>query len=198
MCGIVILAAGGATRMGRPKQLLQLAGVSLLRRAAETALATSCRPIVVVLGANAEQATAEISGLSVSAVVNPNWQNGIGTSIRAGVAALLAGQQRPAAVALMLCDQPLILPAAIDELVRQQATSGKPICAARYSGTLGTPAVFAAKLFDELLALGDSEGGKAVIMRHAAETEAFDIPAAATDIDTEADFRRLSSEMNRG
>jgi molybdenum cofactor cytidylyltransferase len=196
-CGIVILAAGGASRMGRPKQLLPLQGVSLLRRAVETAWGTACRPIVVVLGANLEQIAPEISPLPVGIVLNPDWQRGIGTSIRAGVGAIAGSKPSPAAVVLMLCDQPLITAAQIDELVQRQALGGKPICAARYSGMNGTPAVFAACLFDQLLALRDDEGGKAVIARHAAEIDAMDLPSAAIDIDTPADFEKISSELDR-
>jgi molybdenum cofactor cytidylyltransferase len=197
-CGLVILAAGGASRMGRPKQLLELQGVSLIRRAVETAWATACRPIVVVLGANLAQIAPEISPLPVSIVLNPDWQRGMGTSIRAGVAAIASTQPRPASVALMLCDQPLITAAQIDELASRQALGSKLICAAHYGGTNGTPAVFSAALFDELLALRDDQGGKTIIARHAAETEAVDLPAAAIDIDTQADYEKINTELNRG
>lgn len=186
-CGIVILAAGAASRMGKPKQLGKLCGVSLLRRCARTALATSRRPIHVVLGANAGALKPEIADLEVTPLINPDWVRGIGTSIRVGVAAAAQCD----AVVLLLCDQPLVTAGDIEQLVSERAKSGKPIAAAAYAGTLGTPAVFAAGLFGELLALSDEQGGKFVIQRHAAQVQPISIPQAAVDIDTEADFQRL-------
>jgi len=195
--GIVILAAGASTRLGRPKQLLNFDGKTLLRRAAETALATNCRPVSVVTRSGAEALAREISSLPVQIVVNSDWDKGIGTSIRAGVKAIAESGLRPEAVVLMLCDQPLVTATAIDKLVRRWSASGKPICAASYSGTIGTPAVFAASLFAELLNLADSEGGKAIISRHACDVETMELAEAAMDVDTETDFLRLEDSLRR-
>ena len=76
-CGIVILAAGGSSRMGRPKQLLPLDGTSLLVRAATNALQSQCRPVVVVVGAGAETMRRELAGLDIQIVVNSSWESGI-------------------------------------------------------------------------------------------------------------------------
>jgi molybdenum cofactor cytidylyltransferase len=189
-CGIVILAAGSSSRLGRPKQLLQYQGQTLLRRAVDTALATQCGPVVVVLGSGSEQVSKQISGTSASVRINPNWQNGIGSSIKIGISAIAETQCD--AVMLVLCDQPLVKSHALEELMRKRQATGKPICAASYSGTFGTPAVFAASLFDELLQLSDSQGGKAVIARHLTDTELVELADAAMDVDTEDDFKRLS------
>jgi molybdenum cofactor cytidylyltransferase len=193
-CGIVILAAGGSSRLGRSKQLLELHGQTLLQRSAHEALATSCRPIWAVLGAGSDEISRRVASIPVEILLNRNWQSGIGTSIRVGVAAAQAA--RLDAVVLMLCDQPMVTGAAIERLVKARARSGKPIAAAAYGGILGTPAIFAADLFGELLHLADHEGGKAVIARHAVEVEAVDLPEAATDVDTEADFSRLASRTD--
>ena len=80
--GIVILAAGASTRMGTPKQLLCYAGKSLLRRAAETALASQGQPVVVVLGAAGEHCRPELEGLPVRIVENPDWEQGMSASLR--------------------------------------------------------------------------------------------------------------------
>jgi molybdenum cofactor cytidylyltransferase len=189
-CGIVILAAGSSSRLGRPKQLLQYHGKSLLCRAVDTALATQCRPVVVVLGSGGDELSGQISETGASIQINPNWQNGIGSSIKIGVSAI--AEAKCDAVMLVLCDQPLVKSHALEELVRKRQATGKPICAASYSGTFGTPAVFSASLFDELLQLSDSQGGKVVIARHLAETELVELADAAMDVDTEDDFKRLS------
>ena len=189
-CGIVILAAGSSSRLGRPKQRVQYLGKTLLNRAIETALATSCRPIVVVLGCGGDELAKEIVSPKITVCMNAQWENGIGTSIKAGVGVVAdAGCD---AVALVLCDQPLVKAEAIEELVRRRAKSGRPICAASYSGTIGTPAVFAADLFQQLLSLSDAEGGKAIISRHLDVTETMEMAEAAMDVDTQADVKKLS------
>ena len=192
-CGVIILAAGGSSRLGRPKQLLEIEGRNLLRRSIATALGSQCRPIFVVLGAQfeqlKEQLASPISGQPITLLHNPIWANGIGSSIRVGIA---AAEPLCGAAVLVLCDQPMITGAAIDELVSRRIASGKLICAAAYNGTLGTPAVFDSSLFDELLQLGDDQGGKAIIQRHAADVEAMELPEATFDIDTEADFIRVA------
>lgn len=190
-CGLVILAAGGSSRLGRPKQLIMLEGVSLLRRCALAAMDSGCRPIVAVLGAHADVLAAQLGGLSIDVVVNPHWKSGIGTSIRLGVSAVAAAQPAPEAVALLLCDQPLVDGGMIAALVNGRIESGKAICAAAYSGTLGTPAVFGAGLFGELMRLDDDQGGKTVLMRHWGDVHSLSFPEAAIDIDTEEDVGRL-------
>ncbi len=86
--GLIILAAGGSTRLGAPKQLLEYGGKTLIRRAAETALATPFRPVIVVLGAEAARVKDELAGLDVLIIENPAWPSGMGSSIRAGMALL--------------------------------------------------------------------------------------------------------------
>lgn len=77
---IIILAAGASTRMGTPKQLLPYQGCSLLRYTIESAMASVCQPVVVVLGANAQQIASEVNQSSVMVVENPDWHLGMGSS----------------------------------------------------------------------------------------------------------------------
>src|SRR5579862_9316092 len=106
--GAIILAAGGSMRMGRPKQLLQFRGQSFLRRAATVAIDAKCNPVVVVVGNDAAAMLAELTSLPVHPIENPDWQRGIGTSIRAGVRKLLDLQPDMIATFIHLCDQPLV------------------------------------------------------------------------------------------
>ena len=183
----LILAAGGSTRLGSPKQLLVYEGRTLLRRAAETVLAAGCRPVVVVLGASSGRLTPELAGLDVSTVVNADWERGMGTSVRLALAALSPGPEIDA-VLLTLCDQPLIGP---DALRRLLAASVGSIAAAEYNGTLGVPAVFGRAHFVELAALPDAAGAKPILQRHAARVTAVPMPEAATDIETREQYERV-------
>src|SRR4051812_670484 len=107
--------------MGRPKQLLPFEGATLLRRAAETALATPCRPVVAVLGAGAAESAGELTGLEVHTVENPNWSAGMGSTIKIGLRRATELASDLDAVLIMLCDQPLIRPADLSRLLDTRA-----------------------------------------------------------------------------
>lgn len=192
--GLILLAAGGSSRLGHPKQLLPYRDRTLLRHAAETALASRCRPIVVVLGAQTNLLHPHLTGLEVLIANNPAWEQGMGSSIRAGLAVLETSAPDGAGVVLMLCDQPLITPASLDALVRSHADTGSPLVASEYGGTRGVPAFFSRALFPELHSLADAQGAKPIIARHASETIALPLPAGVWDVDTAADYERLRSK----
>ncbi|MGD0412845.1 MAG: nucleotidyltransferase family protein [Verrucomicrobiota bacterium] len=188
---LMILAAGASARLRQPKQLLPFRGRSLLRHAAETALASVCRPVVVVLGAYAERLHGELSGLPVTVAMNPQWTEGMSSSIRAGLKALAPGSAGPNAVIIMLCDQPLISAQFLDRLVAVHQSSGKGIVAAAYGGEGGAPALFSRAYYPELAALRGSRGAKAVIVRHAKDAERIALPEAGMDVDRREDLPRL-------
>ena len=185
----ILLAAGGSTRLGSPKQLLVYGGQTLLRRAAETLLATGCWPVVVVLGAGAAGLTPELIGLDVNTIVNAGWERGMGTSLRLAMTALSPGPEVDA-VLLTLCDQPLVGAKTLQRLVESRR-GAHSIVAAEYEGTLGVPAVFGREHFTELAALPDAAGAKPILQRHAARTVALPVPEAATDIDTREQYARI-------
>lgn len=187
---VIVLAAGASTRMGEPKQLLPFDGSSLLRRAAETALASSCRPVIVVLGAHADAARRELGGLPVRAVENKEWAEGINSSIRAGIEALnVVGTIE--AVVVTLCDQPFVTGENINELVAEYRRTSAALVVAEYDGTLGVPALFARELFGELKHLRAGGGAKRLIAEHADRARRVRLTRAAIDVDTPQDYRKL-------
>lgn len=188
--GAIILAAGASQRMGTPKQLLRYHGRSLLRHAVETALAARCHPVIVVLGAHREQLCDEVSALPVQVVENPAWAAGMGTSIRAGVQALT--ETEVAAALLLLCDQPLITPQTLHELITLYTQAQPLAVASEYNGSRGVPVLFSRALFPELLALPDEAGARQLLHRHAANVLSVVVQAGALDVDTPADYAWLS------
>ena len=158
----IILAAGGSTRMGRPKQLLQFKGQSLLRRAARVAIDAGCDPVVVVIGHDSAAMLAELDGLGVRAIENPDWQRGIGTSIRAGVREFIALRPETAATFIHLCDQPLIASVTFERLLDARLQSGKPVCVCSFAKTIGPPVLVDRAIFPALLELPDHAGAKKI------------------------------------
>lgn len=194
---IIILAAGASTRMGRPKQLLTYGSRTFLRHAAEVAAASVCRPLIVVLGAYADQLKTEIDDLPVQQVVNERWAEGMGFSIQAGLGALRTCDREDAteAVVLMLCDQPFVAAAVINELVTAYRSSGKGIVASEYGLTVGVPALFGREYFAELGALSGAGGAKQIIVAHESDVVRVPFPQGTTDIDTPEDYVRLRGAM---
>ena len=189
--GAVILAAGSSSRMGRPKQTLQFQGMSLLRRAVLAALDATCRPVVVVTGANAELSRRELDQLEVREAFNPEWETGMGSSVRAGIERLLNIDAGVAAAVLLLCDQPHVTSHVISGLVTAHHTTGKPLIASAYGDSFGVPALFNRTLFPQLMQLAGSSGAKEIIKRHASEAHFVPFPKGEVDVDTPDDFVRL-------
>ncbi|HZT58754.1 MAG TPA: nucleotidyltransferase family protein [Pyrinomonadaceae bacterium] len=215
--GAVVLAAGESARMGEPKQSLRFEGETLLRRAALAALGSSCRPVVVVLGANAEELKKEIGSTGVRVVFNEEWAEGMSSSIRCGLRALGEPESSDAsagefevdevnaveveAAVFLLCDQPLVTSETIERIVRAYRRTRAPLVVSEYEAggekTRGVPALFGRQLFAELMQLRGAEGAKRVIRRHAAGAEFVAAPEAAFDVDTPDDYRALRDAAAR-
>lgn len=189
--GAVILAAGSSSRLGRPKQIVRFEGESLLRRAVAAAENGGCRPVVVVTGAHAEASRRELEGLDVIETYNGDWQSGMGSSIRAGVASAVTAEPRLAAVVLMVCDQPHVTANVVARIVAVHRSRKFPLVASAYGGSFGVPALFSSTFFSELAAVEGAAGAKQVIQRHEAEGHFLPFAGAEVDVDTEEDVALL-------
>jgi molybdenum cofactor cytidylyltransferase len=173
--------------MGRAKQLLELDGRSLIGRAVDAARSAQAHPIVVVLGAEAERVRAPIARYPVLTVLNPDWPDGLSSSIRRGLRGLLDSEPELDAVLLAPCDQPGLSAEIIAQLASLQRTTGK-IAAARYGGRNGAPAVFGREHFDVLQALTGDEGARGLLNADPKAVVTLDSPSLSFDIDTPGDF----------
>lgn len=189
----ILLAAGGSKRLGRPKQLIPMGGKSLLRRAAEAAVGSGASPVIVVLGGNADLLTPELEGLDVTPVTNPDWQEGMGRSLRCGVEALQREAPRAAAVLLMVCDQPRITAAHLKEMWDRHGASGKAV-AVRYGDHPGVPAILPGQYMSELAKTGDQGARRLLGALPAADIDLVELPEADFDLDTPEDLRRLEPD----
>lgn len=182
---VLILAAGGSTRFGALKQLLEFESESLLRRTVRTANDLVDDRVIVVHGPKAKKCQREIESLPVTHVVNDNWESGMSTSIRAGLRAL---PPECGAVLILLCDQPLIRTTQLQKLTAAWLKNKNRIIASAYSDTIGVPAIFPVEYIPELLKVTGDQGAKSVIEAHRETVLSVELPEAGTDIDTQEDY----------
>lgn len=184
----LLLAAGGSARYGSPKQLLPFRGKPLIRHLAEIAMQSKADATYIVLGAQVKRVQQELSGLAVQIIINEQWQEGIGSSLRTGIQAL---PETADAALVMLGDQLLVTSAHLNSLIETYHSTGKPIVASAYAGTLGVPVLFARRFFPELQRLSGDRGAKQIIQNHPEAVVGVPFPDGVIDIDTPGDFQRL-------
>jgi len=185
----VILAAGASSRMGSPKQLLIWQDRPLLVHAIDSARSVLTERIVVVLGANAEAIKAAVDLTGVGVALNPDWADGMAGSIRAGIQALPA---TASAVLLMLCDQPLINAAHLQNLVQAWQHAPERIVVSQYAESFGVPAVFPAEFFQQLVSLTGDHGAKSLLAKLEVHLLKIPLPEAELDIDNSEDYSHLN------
>lgn len=191
--GIIILAAGSSSRLGRPKQLLQYEGESLIKRITNNALSDSSHATVVVMGANARAVENEIMDLELLSCVNDNWQAGMGSSIVRGLKHLLLVYPEIEQCIICVSDQPYVKDKVLQNLKKTQVATGKGIIASQYSGTLGVPVLFTKLYFDALLGLAGEQGAKVVLQKYSNDVFPLAFEEGSVDIDTLEDYNRLTN-----
>lgn len=194
---IVILAAGESSRMGQPKQLLQINGKTLLQRAIEKAITADLGPVIVVLGAFSEQIRTALRALEVKVVLNPDWQQGMGTSIRKGIQTVQEEYAYCQGAVIMLSDQPYVNAALLNTLLQTHLNSQKPIIASIYHDTQGVPAYFHHSYFSLLSQLEGSMGARKLIHQHAAQVAGVEFPQGEIDVDTPEDYNTIKKKMEQ-
>jgi molybdenum cofactor cytidylyltransferase len=190
----VVLAAGGSTRFGEPKQLALFRGETFVRHVVAATIEAGCAPVVVVVGEDAAQIALELTGLAASIVMHPQWSIGLGSSIGVGVQHMIDSAAELDAAILLACDQPFVSAATLRQLIQLRLTSGKPIVASAYAATLGIPALFDRSCFPDLLQLKGDSGAKGIIFSRQHDVAPFNFPAAAIDIDTPAEYQCFLSQ----
>ena len=179
----VILAAGASRRLGAPKQALLWQGEALLHRAARVALESVYSPVIVVLGAAMEASLEALAGLGVDIVVNPAWAEGMGSSIRAGVAAL---PEDAKAVLLLVCDQPALSREHLEEIRRLHGQAPDQVIVSAYAGIRGVPALVPKGRFPELQALAGDRGAQGLF--RCGDLREVPFPGGDLDVDTPGDL----------
>lgn len=186
----IVLAAGGARRYGQPKQLLRVGGRALVERALDAAQGAGLAPVVLVVGAQAEAVLGCVGARQgIRVVRNPDWAQGMSTSLRAGLAAL---EPEVGAALILLADQPGVDAALVERLLAARADGRPRLVAPSCQGRRGNPVLFDRSLFPELLAVTGDQGGRAVVAAHQDELALVEVGAGAlADIDEPDDYARV-------
>ena len=196
-CAVVIIAAGESKRLGLPKQLLLLDNDSMLNRLIKKVQKAVDFPIYLVLGANVEKIKAQLPNTNLNIVENNEWQEGMGSSIRIGVQTVIDSTNKHDGVLILVCDQPHLSEAAIQDLVTLQAAKKTAITASFYANIAGTPALFHASIFPDLLALKGDQGAKKIIQERVQDLAKLQFEKGVLDIDTQDDYQQLLKEVSK-
>jgi molybdenum cofactor cytidylyltransferase len=192
----VVLAAGRSTRMGGPNKLLErIGGKPLVRIAVDEALASRARPVIIVTGHQREKVEATLSGLDVRFVHNPNFADGLSTSVKTGLAAV---PEDVDGAIVCLGDMPQVNAAMIDKLVSAfDPERGALVVVPVIDGQRGNPVVWSRRFFPELMALDGDVGARNVIGRYAEAVTEVPLAdeGALIDVDTPEALLRVKAEL---
>ena len=185
---VIVLAAGGSSRFGSPKQLVRVDGRPLLHAAVSRSVEVAGHSVSVVLGAHASELAPLLSHSSASVVINRDWREGLASSIRAGVMRLPGSCN---GVMLVLADQAAVSAEDLRRLASTWRRQPDYIVAAQYGATLGAPAIFPASTFRDLTELRGDRGAQSLFRRNPDRVIRVPMDSAAIDIDTPEDLLRL-------
>ena len=189
----VVLAAGSSSRMGQNKLLLDLGGEALVRRAVRAAMEAGLEPVIVVLGHEASRVQAAIGDLPCRPVINKTYADGVGTSLKAGVAAVPSEVH---ALVVILADMPFVSKAMIGAVVQRYRTTGAHLVVSSYGEVDAPPILYDRTLFAELLSDTGERCGKRVVRRHRSEAEVIACnEAALRDVDVPEDYEHARARV---
>lgn len=184
-----MLAAGASRRFGSQKLLADLRGKPVVCWAVERLLHVKLDEVIVVVGHDGDVVRAALAGLEVRVVVNDDWQEGIGSSLRVGVAAVRTDTH---AVMIALGDQPGVDSTVVATLLAARAGSDREIIVPSYRGERGHPVIFTDSVFPELLAVSGDRGARDVVARDPGRVLTVDVDAPPPlDVDTQEALRLL-------
>lgn len=195
----IVLAAGASRRLGQPKQLLKLAGETLIERAVRLAGEAGATPVIAVLGARADSILAAVSFERLNRehhavpLIHRGWAQGLATSIHAALDALEQHAPAAAGVLILGCDQPRLSADHLRALLRAFAAQPAPaMVASAYAGIQGMPAVFPRQAFQNLRALRGDQGARALLKRAVRPVIAIPFAGGEVDIDLPGDLAHLT------
>lgn len=189
--GVVILAAGSSSRLGRPKQLVEFQNKPLLQHVIDAINPFQFRSSFLVLGSNVDQIQKSINPENVTLLHNENWSEGIASSIRLGVSESIKLNDSLDGILFLLSDQPFVNKELIGELLEKHLNEDQQITACSYKDNIGVPAILGKSFFPHLLELRGDVGAKKIIAQNSANVQCVVFKEGSFDVDTEKDVQEL-------
>lgn len=189
--GVVILAAGSSSRLGRPKQLVEFQNKTLLQHIIDTVAPFKFTPSILILGAHADQIRQATDLKEVTVLNNETWPEGIASSIRLGVSESIKLNESLDSILFLLSDQPFVTAELIEELTQKHTNGDQRITACSYKENIGVPAIFGKTFFPQLLELTGDAGAKKMIAQNHEHVDSVDFKDGSFDVDTEEDYKEL-------
>lgn len=193
--GVVILAAGSSSRLGRPKQLVKFQNKPLLQHVIDIVASFNLKSSVIVLGAHDEQVRESIHLKNITVLDNENWSEGIASSIRLGVSESVNMNESLESILFLLSDQPFVTKELIEELIQKHENGNQPITACSYEDNTGVPAIFGKSFFPELMKLEGDVGARKIIAQNSEQIDSIVFKKGSFDVDTEEDYIELMDKQ---
>jgi molybdenum cofactor cytidylyltransferase len=192
----LVPAAGISARMGQNKLLLTFQGKPLIAHAVDTLLASAVDEVVVVLGHEADKVREKLGGKKVRFIENPDYREGLSTSVRAGIGVVAA---HASAIMIYLADQPLLEPEEVNSLIRafvEARKANKSIVVPFFRGRRGNPVILDSAYKEAILDVAGDTGCRRVIKRNPDQVFVVEMETdhVVRDVDTIEDYQRLVSE----
>jgi molybdenum cofactor cytidylyltransferase len=199
MISAILLAAGESKRMGRPKQLLEWQGKTLLQHVLESLINSNADDIILVLGHETDRIRKSLPALQIKIVINPDYKQGMASSLRQG---LLAMDPRSEAFLVCLADQPGIGPEIMNNMIRefQQADPKRGIVRPVYRGLRGHPVLIGVRYLQEALQLQGDMGARQILMNHPEDIIEIEVTqdVVLKDIDTPEEYQKYMKRAGPG
>jgi len=186
------LAAGGSSRLGQPKQLVEFNGKAMLQHCIDEVKKLEIGYKVVVLGAYADQIKVQVRFEEVVQVMNSEWKHGMAGSLKAGVSNVLDLNRNTFAIFLLVGDQPFLTSELLEKM-KELMTNENDIIACTYHDVVGVPVLFGKRYFDEIMSLEGDQGAKSVLNKHIDKVKTVEFENGIFDLDTKDDQLRIQN-----
>ena len=190
--GAILLAAGGSSRLGQSKQLVEIDAEPLVVRQAKLLLDLKPATVVVVCGAEGQTIESALAVVPVRVIHNPDWRRGMGHSLACAIRAM---PERVRAALVLLCDQWRLTPGDIASLIDAWTPDPNAAIAAAYEDTLGVPAILPRAMFERLSRLEGEVGARKILRRWKGAVRTVPMPNASVDIDSPSDLERFPDDV---
>lgn len=195
--GVMILAAGEASRMGKAKMLLPFKEKTILEKILDEVLVLNPNILSIVTGRYHQEISSVIQNDGVHLVYNADYQKGMSSSIQKGLSAMQQQCRDMQFLFILVADQPFLNQALLQSMIQLHQESKKGLIAASYQGVAGTPLLLSAKYFEELDQLKGDKGARVILHHYPDDLETVDFEMGGLDIDTVSDYERFSEMLKK-